>query len=94
MNAMVISAASDEQGTSARYLREELVLNVGLALLEDQRNGLFNEIDKQLAILSGAAAPAAIQAPRTVRDPLRCRRPFPPPSFADGFAPRHRARPA
>ena len=63
MNAMVISAASDERDTSARYLREELVLTVGLALLEDQRNGLFKEIDKQLAILSGAAEPAATQAP-------------------------------
>ena len=75
MNAMVISAARDERDTSARYLREELVLNVGLALLEDQRNGLFNEIDKQLAILSGAAEPAAIQAPpaieRAISPPLR-----------------------
>ena len=51
MNAMVICAARDERDTSARYLREELVLSVGLALLEDQRTGLFNEIDKQLAIL-------------------------------------------
>ena len=63
MNAMVICAARDERDTTARYLREELVLSVGLALLEDQRTGLFNEIDKQLAILAGAAEPAGIQAP-------------------------------
>lgn len=67
MNAMVISATRDDRDTSARYLREKLVLNVGLALLEDRRAGLFKEVDRQLAILSGAAAPAVVQAPRAIQ---------------------------
>ena len=64
MSAMVISTAGRGLETKDACLRERLVLRVGLARLDEQRTGLFNEIDTQLAILSGAAAPAARQAPR------------------------------
>ena len=75
MNAMVISPAGRGLETRDALLREDLVLHVGLALVDEQRAGLFKEIDKQLAILSGAAAPAADQAPpaieRAILPPLR-----------------------
>jgi hypothetical protein len=56
MNAMVTSAESDERDTSATFPREEPAPHVGLAPGEDLHTRLFNEIEKQLAILSGAAA--------------------------------------
>ncbi len=64
MSAMVISTGGRGLETKDACLRERLVLHVGLARLDEQRTSLFNEIDTQLAILSGAAAPAARQAPR------------------------------
>jgi len=70
MNAMGISAASDERDMGARDLRDEVDLTAGLALLDNRRNGLFKEIDKQLAMLSGGGAPAAIQVPYTEQPPV------------------------
>ncbi len=72
MNAMVISTAGRGLETRDACLREDLVLHVGFALLDEQRAGLFKEIDKQLAILSGTA-PVARQAPRAIE------RAVPPP---------------
>jgi hypothetical protein len=63
MTATGISAANDERDLDARDVRDEVDLTAGLARLDNRRNGLFTEIDKQLAILSGAAAPAAIKVP-------------------------------
>lgn len=60
MNAMVISNPGRGLEERDATLRESLVLHVGLALLDDTRNGLFGEIDRQLAALRApAAAPAA-----------------------------------
>ena len=66
MNAMVLSTAGRGLKTRDARWREDLVLHVGFALLDQQRAGLFKEIDQQLAILSGTAAPAARQAPRKI----------------------------
>ena len=65
MNAMVIPNPGRGLEERDASLRESLVLHVGLALLDETRNGLFKEIDSQLAALR---APAAAPAPPLRRD--------------------------
>ena len=82
MEAMVISNAGRALETRDATLRHDLVLQVGFALLDETRAELFKKIDKQLAILSGAApaspaAPARRSIQRSVSPPpIRPARPI------------------
>ncbi len=71
MQAMVISEAGDDLETSGRCSRQEQAARLGLALLEQRRTGWFNEVDRQITLLAGAAAGSAVvQAPRAIRRPV------------------------
>lgn len=66
MSATAIGTAGRGLETRDARWREDLVRRMGLALLDEQGDSLFSEFDAQLAILSGAALPAARPAPRAI----------------------------